>query len=117
MARDLIERHWPVVGTLGPAGLAEAFAGLWTGLTGAASRPGMRQRVYELRQVIRPRYSPGSLRTAVEDDAAVVLKWMEAFQQEALPDSPPAPPELIAGRIAERSVFLWDHAGPVLHGA
>jgi predicted GNAT family acetyltransferase len=113
LARDLIGRTWPVSGTLGPARLVEAFAALWTRLTGATSQPGMSQRIYELRQVIHPRYSPGSLRPAVEDDTGLVVNWMDAFQQEAVPGSPPGSLDLLYRRIAERSVFFWDDRVPV----
>ncbi len=113
LARDLIEGRWPVPGTLGPAHLAQAFAGLWTRLTGVTSQLAMSQRIYELREVIHPRYSPGSLRPAHEDETALVVEWMNAFQQEAAPDHPRTSPEMLSRRIAERSVFLWDDGGPV----
>jgi len=113
VARDLIEHRWPVAGTLGPVRLAEAFAGLWTRRTGVASQPGLSQRIYELRQVIHPFYSPGSLRPAVEDDADLVVAWMDAFQAEAVPHSPRTPSDMFRRRIAERNIFLWDDEGPV----
>ena len=113
VADDLIEHRWPVSGTLGPVRLAEAFAGLWTRRTGVASQPGLSQRIYELRQVIPPAYSPGSLRAAVEDDASLVAAWWGAFQAEAVPHSPRTPSDMLRRRIAERTVFLWDIQGPV----
>jgi predicted GNAT family acetyltransferase len=113
VARDLIEGNWPVSGTIGPVRLVQAFAGLWTRLTGTASRTGMNQRIYELRQVIHPRYSPGSLRPGVEDEAGLVVQWMDAFHREATPNGPRGSADLVYQRIAERSVFLWDDHGPV----
>jgi uncharacterized protein len=112
VARDLIARHWPVLGTMGPVRLVETFAGLWSRLTGITGRPGLSERLFELRRVIHPRYSPGSLRPAAEDDTGLVVSWINAFEQEAVPHSPHSSPELVSGRIAERAVFLWDDGGP-----
>ena len=113
LAQDLIVGRWTVAGVLGPVRLAEAFAGLWARLTGTARRPGMGQRIYKLTEVIRPRYTPGSLRSATEDDTGLVVRWMEAFQQEAAPNSPRPSPDMCHARIAERDVFLWDDGRPV----
>ena len=113
LARDLMERRSPVAGTVGPVRLAEAFAGLWARLTGNGSHPSMNQRIYKLTQMIAPRYSPGSLRPAVADDTGLVVRWMDAFQQEAAPNSPRPSPDMTHARIDERNVFLWDDGGPV----
>ncbi len=113
VARDLAGRRWRVSGVRGSVPLSEAFAARWTRLTGVASQPIRCQRLYRLEEVIHPRYSPGYLRRADEEDARLVLGWMRAFEREALPGSPMASPEVAASRIAEGSVFLWDDAGPV----
>jgi hypothetical protein len=113
VARNLIEGGWPVSGTLGPAPLAQAFAGLWTRLAVTGSRPGMSQRLYQLSSVIHPRYSPGRLRQADDADADRVLGWMRAFEQEAMRASTQTTPGMTQNRIAEGSVFLWDDDGPV----
>jgi hypothetical protein len=82
-------------------------------LTAAAGRAGMRLRIYELRRVTPPRYSPGWLRPAGEKDSSLVVGWMEAFNQEAAPNNPPPDPEATRRRIADGSIFLWDDNGPV----
>jgi uncharacterized protein len=112
VAYDLVAGHWPVSGTLGTPPLAQAFAGLWTRLTGVGSRPGVRQRLYKLTEVTHPRYSPGHLRPAIDRDAGRVLEWMRAFEREAMRTSTQTSPETVRGRIAEGSVFLWDDGGP-----
>jgi hypothetical protein len=76
----------------------------------------MSQRIYKLTEVIHPRYSPGSLRLANENDTGLVARWMDAFQQEATPRGYHPPPDLAQIRIAERSVFLWDDGNPVSMG-
>lgn len=113
VARDLAGRGWPVPGIRGTPLLTQAFAAHWSRLTGAAGRTVRCQRLYRLDRVIHPRYSPGHLRPAEVADARLVLGWMRAFEQEALPGTPVASPEMAAGRIAEGNVFLWDDDGPV----
>jgi hypothetical protein len=73
----------------------------------------MGQRIYKLTEVNHPRYSPGSLRLAGEDDTDLIVRWMDAFQQEAAPNSPRPSPDMAHARIAERNVFLWDDGRPV----
>jgi predicted GNAT family acetyltransferase len=113
LASDLEERSWAVPGTLGPERLVEAFADRWTHRTGLVARPGMRQRIYELRRVSHPRYSPGRLRPATAEEAGLIAAWMEAFQDEAVPGSARTTPETFIRRVAEGSVFVWDDGGPV----
>ena len=113
VARDLTERQWPVAGTVGLVRLAEMFSNLWTRQTGITDQPGMSQRIYMLRQVIHPPYSPGRLRLAAEGDANLVIKWMDAFWQEAVPSGPRFSPDTLYQRIVQQTIFLWDHDGPV----
>jgi uncharacterized protein len=113
VALDLIERQWPVAGTAGPVRLVEMFSNLWTRLTGITDQPGMSQRIYMLRQVVHPHYSPGRLRLAAEGDADLVIKWMDAFWLEAAPSGPRFSPDALYQRIAQQTLFLWDHHGPV----
>jgi uncharacterized protein len=113
LAQDLIKGRWVVTGVVGPVQLAEAFAGMWARRTGAIRATGMSQRIYKLSGVIHPRYSPGGLRLAGEDDTGLVVRWMHALQQEAMPNSPRPSPDLTHTRIDERDVFLWDDDGPV----
>ena len=113
LARGLLARHWPVPGVLAPVEVAEAFAAAWVRFTGVESHRGTSERVFELREVIPPRYSPGRLRMATEEDAELVLKWMEAFHDEALPSAPSTPSGLMRKRIAGRNIFLWEDGRPV----
>jgi uncharacterized protein len=113
LAGDLIRKQARVNGTVGPAPLAEAFAGLWTGRTSALRQQGLNQRIYELTEVVHPRYSTGHLRLAARADAELVARWMDGFHDEASPHNPRLDPEMADFRIAERSVYLWDDDGPV----
>ncbi len=113
IAADLRAHGWPVPGVNGPVPLPRAFAEVWTARFGVAIGPGMSQRVHELRDVIPPRYSPGSLRLATTQDTALVTAWFDAFTKESLPNELPTDTAaMVASRIAEEAIFLWDDNGP-----
>jgi predicted GNAT family acetyltransferase len=113
LARDLMQSELPVPGAQGPTGLAEQFAASWARLAGVTSRRGISLRLYELREVIPPRDSPGSLRVATEADMELVIAWMDAFHREAVPHEPPSPSGLTQRRIMAGDAFLWDDNGAV----
>jgi predicted GNAT family acetyltransferase len=115
-AWELLARHWqaegwPMPGVLGPSQVALSFAQTWQRLTGQPYRESKPERVFELTQVIAPRPGPGHLRTATLDDLELVLTWVQAFTEEALPDAPEEDAEetrqLWVRRIEQGSVHLW----------
>lgn len=114
LLRDLLGRSFLVPGALGPATVARAFAEAWPAVSGRAYRMGMHMRVYELRHVAHPRYSPGHLRPAGEADAELVMRWALAFTTECgLRDRPEEVAEGARRRVAAGDVFLWDDGRPV----
>lgn len=112
---DTIHRHgWSVPGVLGPDDLPLAFATLWSQRTGLAIRPGMNQRIYELRQVIPGPTPSGHFRAATPADLDVITAWFIAFQREALPDDPTDPQShraTVERRIQEQALYLWEVDG------
>jgi len=114
LAQDLLENSWDVPGASGPPPIAEKFAMLWTNVTGAKYKPGMRSRLYELRTVSPPQTAPGALRLASENDLDLVARWIGEFAAEALPGGDMAKSrESAAFRIAQRNVYLWENVQPV----
>ncbi|MCX6028966.1 MAG: GNAT family N-acetyltransferase [Chloroflexi bacterium] len=112
VADDLLHDAWPVPGVVGPAEAAEAFARVWTGTSGCAYRLGMRERVYELRQVIPPADPGGGLRLATESDLELAAAWAVAFILEAgLADPPEQTRKNMATKIADRMLYLWEVGG------
>ena len=115
VADDLLAHAWPVSGVNGPYLLSDAFAALWVGR--ARVRTGMHRnmRVYELRQVVHPRYPPGRLRLAGADEADLVVDWSLAFQLEALGEAGDRERLLVqVPRLLEAGeIYLWDDGGPV----
>jgi predicted GNAT family acetyltransferase len=84
LIHNLRDHGWPVPGVIGPSPLSDLFAQTWTSLTGEVAHLRRQERLFELTQVIAPRPGPGSLRIATPDDTALVVRWIKAFQQEAL---------------------------------
>jgi len=127
-----IARHLLAAGTLLPGisaeeGVALGFAAWWSKARGVSHEVAMRQRLYRLAAVARPRGVPGHARWAEAEDADRLARWVEAFSAEAIPDSPASDaPALVARHLAARTLRVWDDGGPVsmaaitrgtLHGA
>lgn len=117
LAKSLHAGSWSVPGVLGPSADALAFAAAWRAETGASSRPGMSERVYELRQVIPPPQPPGGMRLAVESDVELMAQWVYAFGVEALPlerSSREDAENLAEAKIEDGDYFVWDDGGEVV---
>jgi predicted GNAT family acetyltransferase len=103
---------WPMPGVIGPAEAALNFALTWQRLTGRVYRESIRERVFELTEVIAPRPGPGHLRAATQADLDLVLEWILAFMREAVPDEPVGESEdrrrSWARRIEQGNVYLWE---------
>jgi len=102
-------------GVLGPNAAAGAFAAAWKAAHGCDVVTGMRQRIYELRQVIPPpQPPPGSMRPAQMSDSDLLAAWTAAFQAEALGDESRAGlVEATHNRIHDGDLFVWQDGGPV----
>ena len=109
LIHNLREHGWPVPGVLGPSSLSDLFAQTWTSLTGEVAHLRTHERLFELTQVIAPRPGPGELRIATPDDTALVVRWIKAFQEEALHTSLSDEEALAWARrgIGNGEVYLW----------
>ena len=72
-------------GVTGAVPEADEFARAWTG----EPRLRMKQGIYAAREIHVPSDVPGAMRLAAPDDRDVVVAWIHAFQDEALPDEAP----------------------------
>ncbi len=114
LAQNLFVNHWSLPGVLGPSLVAEKFAGVWTKVAGVSCKQGMRQRIYELRQVIHPESNRGALRLATKNDFDLIAPWIFAFTQEALSSGEMAEArESATNKINERNIYLWEDGQPV----
>ena len=114
IARDLQRSGRRVPGVLGPAPYSRFFAEAWCVAAGRSFRPGMRHRVYELREVLPVPVSPGALRVAGEADLPLLARWLAQFVVDAhMEDRPPDKKETAQRLIADGDAFLWQDGQPV----
>jgi predicted GNAT family acetyltransferase len=111
---DLIARYDKLPAVLGPEPAVRVFAELWAARTGLSAREGMRQRLFEARQVVPlDRRPSGAIRFASDDDEDIITAWMEAFIREVALDNQYDPRRMARARINDGSIFVWDDGGPV----
>lgn len=117
LARELHQSGRRVPTVFGPADLSRSFANAWSTLTGFSPRPGLRQRLMELEQVIFPPNLPGGrLRLAILDDREQIAQWTADFQAETSPerDSDIVSAQAIAEQlISGGDLFVWEDGEPV----
>jgi uncharacterized protein len=97
----------------GPVAVARAFAERWASLTGAAPSVHIEERIYEADSVVHPAGVSGAMRPYGDEDRPLVIAWMRAFFDEAMPGSPEAQVErFVDGRAAGiGSLVLWQDGG------
>jgi predicted GNAT family acetyltransferase len=112
VAEIVSDRYDEIPAVLGRSDVAEAVASSWAALKGVAVRPGMRQCIYRLDEVVHPSGVPGRLRVAEPDDIDLVLEWTRGFaddvgHQFALRS------EATVTLVEAGAMFLWDDGAPV----
>ena len=91
-----------------------AFAGRWTELTGVAAVVDLRMGLHLLRRFAPADGVPGSGRAALTGDLDLVLSWLQAFADEAVPGHVEADRAGELERIRRGEYLLWeDGGGPV----
>jgi GNAT superfamily N-acetyltransferase len=115
LAHDLHGRYLSVPAVMGSPDAVVGFANSWARLVGCTVYPGMPQGLYELREVLHPRYTPGALRQALWDDLALLLEWRSRFIAEvgAQPETPEQSRQMTERLLAEGAIYFWDTQGPV----
>ena len=103
-------------GVLGPTGPAARFAERWTALTGRPAKVAISERIFQLDRVVPPeRPARGHWRIADARDRDVIARWVVAFHDEAVPESPPIDdPEAVADRLVARQGrigYIWEDEG------
>lgn len=114
LVADALRRGgWPVPGVLAREAVARAFAAIWHSETGASYRTGMRQRIYELRQIVHPRYPAGEFRPAAVEDRELVRQWACGFYESLGGGQHPEQIMRSADEKVENgTLFLWVDSVP-----
>lgn len=104
----------PVLGAIGPEPYSAEFASLWSRTHSSSATLKFNQRIYQCTAVKPVPSVPGTLREGLPAELDLLLAWNRAFDSEIGFDVPPAHSEdLIRKSVAARSLFVWDHDGPV----
>ncbi|MGH2680579.1 MAG: GNAT family N-acetyltransferase [Actinomycetota bacterium] len=64
----------------------ETFVGAWSSAHGVDATRVLRHGIYELREVLPVPAAPGSARAVTPEDRELVIEWILAFADEALPE-------------------------------
>jgi hypothetical protein len=114
LAEDAFSLYPELNEVVGPEPTVGLFANLWAGMSGSEPRRDMQQRIHEIRSVQaldnRPR---GDLRPATDSDLKILTPWVAGFVKEVGISEKKDPAELVRERLKNRSLFVWDDAGPV----
>ncbi|GHO88356.1 GNAT family N-acetyltransferase [Dictyobacter formicarum] len=107
---EYLQNHQVVFpGCIGPVKVAEDFARSWQTATGQSYRIAVRERVFELTEVLQPPITTGRLRQATQGDRELLLKWMLAFAKEAHLDQPADDiTRSLPIRLANGDFFFWE---------
>jgi uncharacterized protein len=87
-ARVLHDRSTQLPGVTGAIPEVDVFADTWQELTGLGKRLRMSQGIYAARMVT-PAGASGSPRPAVDSDRRLIVDWLRAFREEAIPEEAP----------------------------
>ncbi len=109
-ARAWHARGRKLTGAAGPVTAGEAFVRCWQELTGVRVDVLAREGLHVLDRLEPPRGVPGAARRAGAPDTDLVLRWLDDFHAEALPDHVMADPDVLARQVADGVYLLWEAA-------
>ena len=95
------------------------MAGIWEARSGQAAHLMLCQRSYSAEQALEPEGVQGTMRPYEERDRELVLAWMDAFVEEALPEAPPEDSAHWLDRRAadpDSGTAIWEDGEPVSMG-
>ena len=79
-------RGSPLPGVVGPPVVVSDFAHRWVAEVGGAWQVVLKERIFQLSEVIDPRPANGAPRLAIQSDRSLIEDWLVAFGWEALDD-------------------------------
>lgn len=92
---------------------AKTFVQVWQDLTHKSYHLEMQLRIHQLNQVQPIPQVNGYLRLATESDRHLLLKWYQAFIDEAMPLSPEKAESMLDSHLSQNIVYLWQDKTPV----
>jgi len=114
IARELADADVRLPGVHAERATALRFAEAWAKAAGCSHEIAMEQRLYRLTKATPPVGVPGRLRLARPEDRELLIRWVDAFFEEAVAGSPDAESEKMVDRLTEAgSLVVWDDDDPV----
>jgi hypothetical protein len=116
LVENLAADHGPadLAGVLGPAEHAGVFAARWAERRYVRAEHDMSERIFRLTTLVPPRPAPGAPRPSAAGDRELLIRWLDAFHDEAF--GRPAPTDAAAmvdrwftGKT--RTMWLWHDGG------
>ena len=111
LASELASVDPALPGVAGDAATAARFAGRWAELLKVPAAPAEGQRLYELRSLRPPTGVDGHARVAVAADLDRIIEWAAGFEQDTGSHVPS--PDMLAQRVTDGLIWLWEHGEPV----
>jgi uncharacterized protein len=119
LAADANDVFESLTGVVGPKGPVARMAQIWEARSGQAAHLTLCQRSYRAKQALEPEGVPGTMRPYEARDRELVLGWMDAFVEEALPEAPPEDSAAWLDRRAadpDSGLAIWEDGEPVSMG-
>jgi uncharacterized protein len=108
-----------LTGVIGPKVPVARMAQIWEARSGQTAQLTLCQRSYRAEESLEPEGVPGAMRPYEERDRELVLAWMDAFVEEALPEAPPEDSARWLDRRAadpDSGTMIWEDGEPVSMG-
>jgi uncharacterized protein len=106
IAEDLHLEQLP--GVMGLLPEVEMFVRSWQAITGQSSRLSTAMKIHQLQAVKSVANATGFLRLATENDRALLLKWLPAFNTEIGFGVIENTELLVANRLKEGHTYIWE---------
>lgn len=115
LAADLHTVRGRLPGVVAVSDLARAFSAIWASQAGATAEAGLRELIYKLTRVQRPRAVPGFMRRIGEQDRALLHDWLRAFMREAVRNEVENVDHWIDERLhaTTSGMYIWEDGQPV----
>jgi len=119
LAADANRVFESLTGVIGPKVAVARMARIWEVRSGQTAHLTLHERSYRAEQALEPEGVPGTMRPYEERDRELVLAWMDAFVEEALPEAPPEDSARWLDRRAadpNSGTMIWEDGEPVSMG-
>ena len=116
LVERLLHERQALPGVIAALPELEAFVAAWTSANDLDATRVLRHGVYELREVLPAPAAPGRPRPATPEDRDLVIPWIVAFAEEALPEDndPQRQVRFVESRLAandDAGMWLWEDGG------